>query len=325
MLFTAALLAVGCSRSDRRPEEPDQSMMTIHDSIFHPPQFPQGRTLDTVMALDFDGRGRQEYVVTSRTGAPDSIPGARADLVQIFSYDSLAHAFRAVLVDSLIGVHDMFLRDLTGDGVPEVVVTTDGGGNDPIASRGLAVYSGSGGTIRTIFQRLDGDPELTTMRDADGPVIVTHDLYWPDFVPHVGARAYANDLLAFKGDRFVSVRADHPKFFLAEAQKYLDEYRHVRDSVTRDTADFDAADDDEKIVLGSPAALAMLSLRLAGAQASLRSFWDSEKDFLGRRLSEDYMDDLSAIYAGTSSGAPATGASPAFGSSSDPNANGMGN
>lgn len=276
--------------------------MTIQDSVFHPPQFPPGRSLDTVIALDFDGHGGTEYVVTSRDTGASQIPGARADLIQTFSYDSATHAYRAVLIDTIFGAHSIHLRDLTGDGVPEVIVDVNSGGNDPIATLGMAVYSGHGGTIRPIFEAREGQPELTTMRGIPGPVIVLHDLYWPQFAPHVAARPYTSDLLTYREGKFVSVRSEQPRYFLDQADRYLREYRHQRDSVMRDTAAFDSSGDEVwAFDLLSPAALAIRSFQLADAQAQLRSFWSSEHDFLQRRLPDAYYDDLAALYAGKTS------------------------
>jgi len=40
------------------------------------------------------------------------------------------------------------VRDVTGDGAPDLIVTTDAGGADAIATRGMIVYTASNGSIR---------------------------------------------------------------------------------------------------------------------------------------------------------------------------------
>lgn len=269
--------------------------MTTGDPSFHLPHLPPGRTLDTVVAINLDGRDGNEYVVISHT---DESPfGRNRTRIQVFAYDTRMHAFRIVVSGSAFRVDSLELRDLTGDGIPEVVALLDEGGNDEVATMGMAVYSGHGGRFRTIFKSLRGNPQPTIL-GSGRPAILYYQKHWPRFVAHVFAEPYVSDIFAVRNGAFVSVKREHPEVFLADAEDYLDQYRSTRDS-TAVTADSTSSTDGLQLLI--PAKLVMTSFRLAGARASLRTFWDSERAFLRRRLRKEFFDYLVDVYEGTDS------------------------
>src|SRR4051812_30296078 len=90
IIFLVTLASVaGCKTVEKHPDEASRSVDTVgHADAFHA-TLPPGATLDTVMAADLDGRGRSEYVVTSRdTSMMHGI--GRASRVEIFAFDSVA-------------------------------------------------------------------------------------------------------------------------------------------------------------------------------------------------------------------------------------------
>ena len=196
------------------------------------------------------------------------------------------------------------LRDVTGDGRPELMVPTYSGGNDMVASNGLAIFSGDGGGIRTIFQRPDGDPTLTELEHAKGEGVMVHDELWPAFAAHVDAVEYLSDILAFRDGSYVSIRREQTRRFADEAGAYLREYRDEREKFAADTiavAGTSAPQPTPTIEgmhpLFKPAALAMLSFGTASDLRSLRSFWTSEREYLLRRIPPDQFAELEAIYS----------------------------
>ncbi len=102
--FIVSLLAVGCSDRQKQPENPPARRDTVrvyNDTLFHLPEFFDGRRLDTTLTADLDGDGRDEHIVMSI--APDSIipPGSRADRLQIFRYDPPSRRYVEALIDSV--------------------------------------------------------------------------------------------------------------------------------------------------------------------------------------------------------------------------------
>lgn len=302
-----SLLASGCSDAEKRPHDPpphvDPAAAVVDDTLFHAPDFGEGRRLDTVMTADLDGNGRAEYIVTSI--APDTLlhAGGRADLVQIFSYDPAARRYTQVIGDTMNWASSLELRDVTGDGLPELLVPTYSGGNDLVASNGLTIFSGEGGRIRPVFQRPDGDPVLVTIEHARGEGVVVHDELWPAFAAHADAVEYRSDILAFRDEGYVSIRREQSHRFAREAESYLGEYRNARGrfmgdtiAVTGTSAPSSSPTLDGMHPLFRPAALAMLSFGTAADLRSLRSFWTSEREYLLRRLPPDQFAELDAIY-----------------------------
>jgi hypothetical protein len=181
------------------------------------------------------------------------------------------------------------------------VVDTHSGGNDIVASKGLMIFSGEGGSIRAVYSSSYGDPTLTPMEHAKGEAVLLHDELWPEFASHVDAVEYLSDVLAFSGEGYASIRHEQGHRFADEAAKYLREYREERGKFKGDTvvaASAGARPESSFAMhpLFSPAALAMLSFGTGGDLRSLRAFWGSERDYLMRRLPSNQFDELDAIY-----------------------------
>jgi hypothetical protein len=300
LTFLLSLLASGCSDAEKRPHDPPPHVTHAEvpdDTAFHLPELPPGRRLDTIMTADLDGDRRNEYIVTSM--GPDI--GGRADLVQIFTYDAASRRWSQPIADTAQWVTALTLRDVTGDGLPELVVDTHSGGNDIVASKGLMIFSGEGGSIRAVYSSSYGDPTLTPMEHAKGEAVLLHDELWPEFASHVDAVEYLSDVLAFSGEGYASIRHEQGHRFADEAAKYLREYREERGKFKGDTvvaASAGARPESSFAMhpLFSPAALAMLSFGTGGDLRSLRAFWGSERDYLMRRLPSNQFDELDAIY-----------------------------
>jgi hypothetical protein len=260
--------------------------------------------MDTVLSADLDGNGRNEYVVMS-VGADTLRPGTcRADLLQIYSYDPALGAYTLRLADSVAWASSYAVRDIDGDGRPELIVMTYSGGNDPIASGGIAIYTGGDGRIRPMFHAMSGDPQLSRLEGVRGEGILLHEELWPSFATHADAVEYLDDILAPRAGTFISVRKDQRARFVAQANQHLEEYRGLRARYMADTlaqADSAAREADSSLdgphPLFRPAALAIISFGRGGETGSLRSFWNSEKEYLQRRLPQVQYRELEALYA----------------------------
>src|SRR5438132_6957267 len=56
-LIIACAIA-GCQTKEKPPQEPHRDSTVVYDLAFPKPQFPPSRSLDTIMAVDLDGKGR---------------------------------------------------------------------------------------------------------------------------------------------------------------------------------------------------------------------------------------------------------------------------
>lgn len=288
-----ALLVGGCGEAERpRDPNPTPAAIPLPDTIFHLPQFPLGRQLDTAFAVDLDGNGEMEHIITS-LAEREMIPnGARADLIQIFRRDPATRHWRQAMADSAFWVTTLSILDVTGDRKPDVVADIYSGGNDEIASRGLLICSASGGLPRVVFHADRGAPQLTDMPSVAGKALLMHDVLWPIFASHAAARSYISDVVAFKDSTFGSVNGGQKGFYLGIAQQQLEEYRIAREDLQSDTITV-----EEDTRLFTPVALALLALERANSPRGMRSFWDSESEFLRQRLPGIQFQELDSMYA----------------------------
>ncbi len=305
LLFAIAVAAVGC-RSDEEPRnEPQATDTTVTlDGISFSPQLPDGNRLDTIIRADLDGNGSDELIVAS-LGRDSIAPAiARADYIQFYTLDSAQRRYRLLYADSMLWASGISVRRLARTGGPVVIVTTDGGGNDEIATRGMSIYSGAGGGVGRIFQTNRGNPWIESLPGPDIARIVMEGQYWPPFMNHSQALRYIDDYLALRDGKLVSVRREYHEQFVAKAQEALARYGALRDRFKADTlrtgdSALAAANDsvDGPHPLFSPAALAILTLGRGGADRSLRSFWGSEWEYLERRIPPEQFQELATLYA----------------------------
>ncbi len=309
LLAAVAVLALlaGCREEDPGEGGEGADTTAAYDLTFPDPAFPAGRELDTLFSVDLDDDGRREYVVTSLVRDGVIPPGGRADRVEIYRFDTASRSWRVALADTLFWGTSYRLREMTGDRAPEIVADVFGGGNDPIASSGLRIYSGHGGTIRTIFTRDDGNPQIGSVEGVAEPVVILHDLIWPPLVPHVQSVPYVSDLLAFDGTTMASIRDRHAEYFGKEADALLAAYAKGLKSAVPPTGDTDdggmigengLADADQPDgTLFVAAAQAMIALDQAGRASALRTFWNRERDTLRAMLPGEQFEQLEELYA----------------------------
>lgn len=307
-----ALLFGGCREDEpRQPVPRGGDSSEIYDLTFPPPTFGEGRKLDTILAIDLSGNGRVDYLVSSLALEGYFPPGTRADLVQIYQFDTATRSYRVVAADSIEWIESLELRDLTGDRTPEIVSRIHSGGNDPVASIGMTIYSGDGGAIRPVFRSRRGMPSFVDLSGNTVQAIVTHGELWPLFATHADAIVYIDDLFAWRNGRYVSVREERADFFMKLAESTLAGYRDLRktvdttrlraaaDSLAADslvTSAVDTAGYRADMNLFNAAALSILYLQRAAAARSLVSFWSSERNFLQSALPTVFYQELEAIY-----------------------------
>jgi hypothetical protein len=313
-LVCALLMTTGCDREKAEQPRPLQDSTEVFDLTFTPPRFSDDRKLDTILAVDLNGSGRLEYIVSSLGSGAYLPQGARADLVQIFNFDTVARRYQIASADSISWFGSFQLIDLTGDRNPEVISRIHSGGNDPVASEGMVIYSGDGGPLRPVFRARRGMPAFVRLPQSQAQGIVLHGELWPLFASHADVVTYVDDLVAWRDGRYQSVREERADFFMKLADSALQNYRRARadaDSLprlaARDSAAVAAYDSlatgivdssiyQREIELFNSAALSILYLQRANAARSLLSFWSSEKAFLARALPPAFHQELETIY-----------------------------
>jgi hypothetical protein len=313
IIFLLLLLAAaGCKTVEKRPDDAPRADTVGQADSFKVAPHP-GATLDTVIAAQLDGRGRREYIVATLDTSAEfyELQAGRASRIEFFSYDSLARAYKSIVAEEL-PAHRYEIRDVTGDGISDVVIFTQEAGNDIIATRGVRIYSWWRDSLRMIHASDHGDPELERIPGIAGEVINLHEEYWPPRGSHADAteNVYVSDILAFRNGSFVSIRTEQSGRFLGYAEKYMAEYQKARRERLADTLyDYDNSNDSLRAIdslaaeslanpspLSTQAALAIIMLERAGQPRMIRSFWVSERDFIRRRIPGSDFEELEKLY-----------------------------
>jgi hypothetical protein len=239
----------------------------------------------------------------------------------VFGYDSVARRWRSLLVDSLESARRIGLRDITGDGHEEIVIGLASGGNDPVASSGMNVYSAHGDGLRRVFRSTWQDPHIDTLEGISGPVITMRRELWPLFAPRADALVYIDDVFGYRDGRFRSVLAEASQYFRSRAERSVAAYGPLRtavvaalDSARRAAASRrdsivaagatempeveearDSLSYDHELRLFQTTALVVLNRSKAGDMRGARAFWMQQRQFLRSVLPPEQFDELATF------------------------------
>ena len=281
-----AILPVGCGESDPQTRP---ARISARMPAFAPPTFEGGRRLDTIIAVDLDDDGRQEYVVGSIAPQGMVPPEGRADRVEIYRLDTAQRRWRPVIRTELLWIADWRLRELTGDRAPELVLPIASGGNQPVASDGMAIYSGHGGTIRSLWGSSEGAPQIE--RTAEGePYILTSETYLPDNLPHFLAVELPAAFVTLRGGTPAPAEAIASDYFTTEGMSLLTEYEEIIGRFPGEEERGEGVVDEEaRSLLYAHVVRMILLLDRAERTAELRAFWQREEPRLRTLLLEEQM------------------------------------
>jgi hypothetical protein len=276
-----ALAALSCADETSEPRPAVQP--AVADTSFAMPEAVPGRRTAAGVGAQLDGRGPREHIVAS---GPDSAEGT-IDRIEIYQYASAREGYRVVFADTIAAGSAVNVQDVTGDGLPDVVVPLRQRGNDPITSFGLHIYSADGDGIRRVFRSQWMNPQIDSLVGWKGRTIVTHRELWPLFVSHADAEVFVDDVFAFEEGRYRSIAREIPRFFRDRSRAQLQRYRAISDTLTTDSVRY-----ADQVALFRSAALVMVNLVKGGDRDAARRFWLREKEFLAEALDEPQFDEL---------------------------------
>jgi hypothetical protein len=276
-LGLAMALLAACGRRETaappRPGPPAAGPFRPYDST---------RVVMDSLRADVAGDSLAEWIITSRT-ADGGAPGF--DRVEVFALDAGAGRWRSLFVDPVNDGARLLLRDVTGDGRDEVVVETDGGGNDPLASRGMDVYGRrNDGAFTVLFFAAEGAPELRDL-DGDGRPEILLTAEYAGLMPRAEGITYTSGVYAYDGAAFTLANDRLRAWFdaiIAGKRLAMDRLRGARAGADPATLYRAAAD----WLLWSTA---------RATPAQLRAAWDGVRESLRARLSAGQFDDLASL------------------------------
>ncbi len=276
----------GCGKTeeDKGPER------TAHYQPGNFRPYDSTRIIVDSVRIDLNGDGIREFVVTSQGASSETNPILQNtfDRIEVFSLDTSIGLYRSLFIDPVESGASCSFEDITRDGMPELIVETDAGGNDPVSSKGLGVYGyRSDGLFTSLFNETSGAPELRDVDADDRMEIVVNAQYW-GVTTHADRILYVQSIHSFDGNAFIENNRGFAAFFDKEIARARNEYRKVAS-----LRGYSGRDGDEALYH------AFLDMALwiisRGDYYALRSTWIAEEKILASRLSADQFDDLDGL------------------------------
>jgi hypothetical protein len=235
------------------------------------------------MRVDVNGDGAAELVIASRAedGEDDPLLADRFDRIDVYAHGT--EGFRRLFVDAVDYGTALDSADVTGDGVSDLLIRLDAGGNNPIATQGLHIYGrDTRGMVVLLFYSASGAPVL---RDLDGDgrqEVLVSDQYW-GMMAHSEVIGYTREVYAFAGDSYEKANTRFASWFntmLASRRRTYEQARRGADS------------EEGRTRLYLEAAEYLVWHLGRGGVADLRTVWNAERSVLRQRLNDDQYDDL---------------------------------
>ena len=242
-----------------------------------------GAVLRDSMRVDVDGDGRAELVVASRAddGDDDPLLADRFDRIDIYTQGR--DGFRRLFVDAVDYGAALDSADVTGDGVSDLLIRLDAGGNNPIATQGLHIYGrDTRGAVALLFYSASGAPAL---RDLDGDgrqEVLVSDQYW-GMMAHSEVIGYTRAVYAFAGDSYEHANTRFTSWFDTMLKSRRRTYEQARRGA-------DSEEGRTRLYLQAAEYLVWHLAR--GGVTHLRSVWNAERGFLRQHLHDEQYDDL---------------------------------
>ena len=294
-VIVAALLFTSCFRHEQKT--PGSNGEPGADSLAGLPPPPKMqvrlepvRILDTVIITDVTGAGTVMTFVTSiDTTKPHPI-GARFDRVQAFTFAAQDSSWHEALSDSFTVATSVVMRDVTGDGKPDMIISTTNGHDDSIAAIGCVIYSAHSGAWKEIFTAQTGNPTLQDIDNNGTQDILLHDLY-AGVMPPPDAITYISDIYSFDGTTYTASKHKFPAYFQSLVATATEAYTKEKTQLPINIPITDESD----FTLYRPCAVVIVSFYATADKIGVKKFWDQEKEYLSRMLTSGQLIDLEAF------------------------------
>jgi len=282
-VFCLSLLFGACSKKNN-----DHSAAKTKDSTITALPYGMDRTIIDSIWVDLDLDGSKEFVVTSQlTDAPkDPLFPDQFDRVEVFAKEG--YHFKSLFVDPVESGVRLSFDDMTQNGTVDIIVSTDAGGNDPIASRGLNVYGfRTDGALTVLFYAQAGDPEIKDLNKDGTPEILVFGEY-AGIMSHADMIGYTEGIYTFDGQAFTEENLSFTSYFDYHIGKKRAEYQKLKAAKRKDG-------EEQSAQLYRAFAAWLLWLSSKGVNTEIRRTWEAEKSFLMDKVSPVQYEDLDEL------------------------------
>lgn len=278
--LTAMLLFFGCGSRETQERNAAAAADSARQAII--PALEGSVLLDSVRA-DVNGDGIEELIVTSRLDeeAEDALLLDRFDRIDIYRQDRTG--YQRLFLDVIDYGVSVTCEDVTGDGIADILVRLDAGGNNPIEAQGLHVYGlNEKGNMTLLFYSPSGAPVLRDLDNDGSREILVSDQFW-GMMAHSDVIGFTREVYAYNGESYVFANDAFSAWFDTILRARKKEYEQARRG----------ADNEEgRIQLYTKAAEYLVWNLARGGINRLNIVWRAEEPFLRQRLNEEQIGDL---------------------------------
>ncbi|MBR9977212.1 MAG: hypothetical protein KFH87_03905 [Bacteroidetes bacterium] len=274
---------MGCGNNETEKTRQERSEDVTSFSTF--PLLP-GAVLVDSMSADMTGDGQEELIIVSQTEeyTDDPLLVDRFDRVDLYTRNDTG--ITQLFVDPVDYGLSFSTEDVTGDGVTDLLVHLDAGGNNPISTQGLHVYGlNASRKVTLLFYSPSGAPVLHDIDENGQKEILVADQYW-GMMPHSEVIGFTRFVYAFDGNSYVESNARFAAWF----DTILEKQRRAYARSLRSSRSSGSEDQSNEVYLRAAEYLAW-NLPRGGARR-VRTVWRAEEDVLRRHLNDEQFSDL---------------------------------
>lgn len=253
-------------------------------------EYFQPRKIYKIEKQDLNNDGNKEIMVMSvmKDSAEIYSDYYNFDMLEVFVLDPGKKSFVKVLSDTVDYSESYSFVDLGNDSMKQMLINTNLGGNDKIASRGMFVYGMRADNKINLIKYFDtGDPKVEDIKKDGTKEIMVSDLFY-GVLPQQDAIDFVKEIYKFENQDLVLRNNEFGEFYDNKLKELLGNYSGVRKK-----AEMGMQLTDMAYPLYMQAAEVIINYYAKGDMKNLRTFWDSEKEFLEKNLPQDEFLDLS--------------------------------
>ena len=253
-------------------------------------KYNKPRQIYKIESVDLNNNDKDKVIVLSvikEESKLDFTEFYNFDMIQVFSLDSSGNNYVKILSDTVDYSVACDFRDLQNDGRKQVLIKTNTGGNNPLASSGMFVYNMNIEDSLELIKYLDfGDPEVMDLNKDGVDEIVVKDYYW-GIMTHIDVINFVKDIYVMEKGELVRRNSAYGDFFDGRISKAKKEYDKTKSKIQtgikiRPT----------EYPLYSEAVEIAVNYWSKNDSENLKKFWDEEYSFLKSNLPEDQFIDL---------------------------------
>ena len=253
-------------------------------------KYDKPRQIYKIESIDLNNNDKDEVVVLSvikEESKLDFTDFYNFDMIQVFALDSSGNNYVKILSDTVDYSVTCDYRDLRNDGRKQVLIKTNTGGNNPLASSGLFIYNMNVKDSLELIEYLDfGDPEVMDINKDGVDEIVVQDYYW-GIMTHIDVINFVKDIYVMEKGELVRRNSAYGDFFdekINEAKKKYDKTKSkIQSGIKIRPTEYP---------LYSEAVEIAVNYWSKNDGDNLKKFWDKEYFFLESNLPEDQFVDL---------------------------------